>query len=282
MPGPKPASNLRALLIIAIVAVILALGYYGYSVRLPPAERMSAAQVLPEPPPAPAEPQYPVPPPAAVDSPTLPALPALYESDADLLAALALLLEDDSLLALLVREHLIERFVASVDNLPNRRITANILPMRPLSGSLVVQDSEQGMILSAQNSERYRAPVKALTSLDPTALVHLYQRWYPLFQQAYRELGYPDGYFNDRLIEVIDHLLAAPEPDAAIALLAVNGRFQFADPAFESASIGHKALLRLGVASAAEVKAWLGGIKALLVALPGTAQAGRVEAAVIP
>ena len=38
----------------------------------------------------------------------------------------------------------------------------------------------------------------------------LYVRLYPLFQRAYEELGYPGQYFNDRVVEVIDSLLATP------------------------------------------------------------------------
>lgn len=30
--------------------------------------------------------------------------------------------------------------------------------------------------------------------------MQFYVRLYPLFQKAYVELGYPNGYFNDRLI----------------------------------------------------------------------------------
>ena len=50
-----------------------------------------------------------------------------------------------------------------------------------------------------------------MESVDTGRLAALYVRFYPLFQQAYRDLGYPNGYFNDRLVEVIDHLLVTPE-----------------------------------------------------------------------
>ena len=59
--------------------------------------------------------------------------------------------------------------------------------------------------------------VRALESIDSAKLVALYVRFYPLFQQAYAELGYPSRYFNDRLFEVIDHLLATPDVRGPIA-----------------------------------------------------------------
>jgi hypothetical protein len=53
--------------------------------------------------------------------------------------------------------------------------------------------------------ERYAAYVKAAESIDTQRLVGFYVRLYPPFQQAHVEPGYPRGYFNDRLIAVIDH-----------------------------------------------------------------------------
>jgi len=37
--------------------------------------------------------------------------------------------------------------------------------------------------------------------VDAKKLVSVYVHLYPLFQQAYVGLGYPDGYFNDRLVQ---------------------------------------------------------------------------------
>ena len=55
-----------------------------------------------------------------------------------------------------------------------------------------------------------------MQAVDTGRLIAVYVRYYPLFQQAFRDLGYPNGHFNDRVVEVIDDLLAAPEmPKAA-------------------------------------------------------------------
>jgi len=95
-------------------------------------------------------------------------------------------------------------------------------------------------------------------------MVAVYRRFYPLFQQAYVELGYPKGYFNDRLVEVVDHLLAAPEIDGSIALVQPRVLYQFADPELEARSAGHKILLRMGPENAAQVKAKLRAIRSEL------------------
>jgi len=95
-------------------------------------------------------------------------------------------------------------------------------------------------------------------------------RFYPLFQQAYRELGYPDGYFNDRLVVVIDHLLATPDVPQPVALRQPNVMYEYADPALESRSAGQKLLIRSGPANETAIKAKLREIRAALTgqALP--------------
>ena len=89
---------------------------------------------------------------------------------------------------------------------------------------------------------------------------------YPLFQRAYVELGYPKAYFNDRLIAVIDHLLAAPSPaQPPVVAQGKHGTFVFVDPSLEALSVGQKAMVRMGQADEAAVKSKLQDIRALLV-----------------
>jgi len=64
----------------------------------------------------------------------------------------------------------------------------------------------------------------------------VYLRFYPLFQQAYQDLGYPNGYFNDRLVKVIDVLLATPQIAGPIELVRPKVMYAFADPTLESAA----------------------------------------------
>ena len=96
---------------------------------------------------------------------------------------------------------------------------------------------------------------------DTQKLVQTYVRLYPLFQKSYEELGYPKGYFNDRLVEVIDHLLATPDVPAPIALVQPKVLYEFADPALESRSAGQKMLMRMGPVNESRVKAKLRDIR---------------------
>ena len=89
-------------------------------------------------------------------------------------------------------------------------------------------------MLGAANFARYAPWIELVDSLDADATAALYRRLYPQFQAAYENLGNPDSYFNDRVIEVIDHLLSAPEAPATIALVQPNVLYEFADPALEA------------------------------------------------
>ena len=199
------------------------------------------------------------------------ALPALADSDASVVAALAGLAEGTDLPSLLVREQIIARIVASIDALP-RRSQANLLsPLRAPKGAFAVDETDGTTVAGAQNGARYAPYMRVVDAADPQALVAWYVHAYPLFQQAYQELGYPKGYFNDRLVVVIDNLLATPEPAQPSALALSKGYYVYTDPAFESLSAGQKLLLRAGPASEAKIKAKLRAIRSALTGqvLPG-------------
>lgn len=192
-------------------------------------------------------------------------LPALDQSDDDVLAALQRLAGDNELSLLLVRPQIINRIVASIDAMPGRSLGGIMMPARPPKGAFVTGEMDGQTVIGDANAARYAPYMAIVEQVDPQALVAWYVHAYPLFQQAYENLGYPHGYFNDRLIVVIDNLLAAPEPAAPPALLPSKGQYVFADPALEARSAGQRLLLRTGAANEAKIKERLRTIRSLLV-----------------
>jgi Protein of unknown function (DUF3014) len=181
-------------------------------------------------------------------------LPDLFSSDSFVADLLTALLNNPQAMALLVSEHRIARFVAFVDALPTRKIGMNLWPIKPATGSFQVEPDHDVWVISDVNESRYDSAVLAFTQVDVSRVVETYVRLYPLLQQAYRELGYPQGHFNDRLIEVIDHLLAAPEPSAPLHVVLGDKGYEYVDADLEAASAGHKFLLRIGPSHSAAVK----------------------------
>lgn len=192
-------------------------------------------------------------------------LPALDDSDGALGREIAELVGAPAFRQLFMADGLARRFVATVDNLPRRQAPRSKWPVREASGAFVVGGSEEAPVLDTTNFARYDAYVRVAALLDAAAAVAVYRRFYPLFQQAYEDLGYPDRYFNDRLVQAIDDLLAAPEIDPPIPLVRPEVLYEFADPALESRSAGQKALVRMGPANAQRIKAKLRELRALIV-----------------
>ena len=181
-------------------------------------------------------------------------LPALSDSD----AFLRLELVDNfgaQLDVLLSNEAIVEKIVATIDNLPRSHVAERLRPIGRISGAFSVDAEENGVsIQNAANFDRYRVLVDMLVLADPDRVADLYRRYYPLFQEAYVALGYPDAYFNDRVIEVIEHLLETPVPPDSLRLVRPHVLYEFENPDYEALSSGQKLLLRIGTDHAAQTK----------------------------
>lgn len=253
----EESNPLMRMLMLAVAVV--AIGAGAWYVLNRPAPRPAAPPAVVETAPVePAQvtPQYPV---EAISQAMAPQvddpLPELFTSDGYVLDALNALLAHPQLSQWLVSEHLIARFVAFVDAAPGKRVAINLWPARPVSGRFFVQADGAATVIGSANSDRYSDRVQLLTGVDTAAAVALYVRLYPLCQQAYRELGYPQGHFNDRLVAVLDHLVAAPEPTPPVAVrLDDKGNYVYIDEGLEAASAGQKFLMRLGLAQESAVK----------------------------
>ncbi|OOG41733.1 hypothetical protein B0E52_10800 [Rhodanobacter sp. C06] len=206
---------------------------------------------------------------AAVPAPASTApLPALGDSDASVRSALVAL-GGDGLKDLLLPQSVVNHIVATVDALPRHELGSSfILPLSTPRGAFRTGETQGILTTDARNAARYAPYMAIVQHADPQALVAWYVHSYPLFQQAWRELGYPKSYFNDRLIVAIDDMLAAPTPAQPPALQLEKGRYVYVDPALESLSVGQKLMLRLGPANEAELKAKLHTIRDLLTARP--------------
>ena len=190
-------------------------------------------------------------------------LPALAESDSALRTAIAGLVGEGALLEFFHMTGIATRIVATVDNLPRGKVATKILPVRGPGGAFIVDGEAGARVIGAANAGRYAAHLRLAEAVDSRRAAALYVRFYPLLQQAYRDLGYPQGNFNDRLVAVIDHLLATPAIDGPISLVQPGVLYEFADPSLEARSAGQKLLLRMGPANAARYAAHLRLVEAI-------------------
>lgn len=207
--------------------------------------------------------QYPVPEPRK--EPAEPPLPALNESDAAVHSELTALFAAAPIESFLIPKRLIQNFVATVNSLDGQIVPLRLWPLAHVPKLPVITTGADGMTLSADNSKRYAPYIAALKAVNAQAAVKVYLHFYPLFQQAYVELGFPDRYFNDRLISVLGHLLETPEVKGPIKLLRPKVLYEYEDFKLEQLSSGQKLLIRMGPENAAAAKAKLREIRDALV-----------------
>ena len=135
------------------------------------------------------------------------------------------------------------------------------MPVKRTGPKFLAIGEEEDIFLNPKSFHRYTPYVRLAEAVETKKLVTGYTQLYPLFQQAYEDLGYPQGYFNDRLIEAIDNLLAAPDIKGPVKLVRPKVVYQFADPELEARSAGQKILIRMGSDNAGRVKAKLQEIR---------------------
>lgn len=192
-------------------------------------------------------------------------LPPLDQSDADAIGGLTELFGQKSIADFLVPERVIRNIVVTIDNAPRPQMALNQRPIKPTPGEFVTAGPEEAIVLAPENYARYAPFIAVVRAIDAKTLVSLYRGLQPLFQQSYEELGHPNGVFNDRLVEVIDHLLAAPETPAEIPLVQPSVLYRYADERLEKLSSGQKLLIRMGAENAGVIKSKLREIHAELL-----------------
>jgi hypothetical protein len=289
-------SRLVPVLLLALVLAAAAAWYFWPQtpvLSLPPPAPLSqpvqqplvAAAPMPTSEPAPPPINHPV---EVVEAPTpvRKPLPQLGQSDPRMLEEFNTLLGRKKVQQFLLTDSFVRRVVATIDNLGREHAAPSMWPVHPTPGRFTTLRRTEGEIINPDNGQRYSTLIQFIETVDSRQAVQLYAALYPLFQQAYVELGYPKAYFNDRLIAVIDLLLATPvhEQPLLVELVEVKGpiaserpwtRYEFADDDLQSLAAGQKMLLRTGPTNHRRLRAKLLEIRGLLTkaALPRAAAA---------
>lgn len=249
---PRPRRRQRPVAPIAVALLVLALlagGWYFWLARphapaaSPPAETAAAA-----------------PPDANASAPAPALLPPTAEEVVQpngVTGALEQLLGREAVLKFLQTTDFPRRFAATLDNLGREYAPASVWPVQPTPARFLVAADGPSQVIAPENARRYAPFVAFAASVDAAQAVQLYRRLSPLLEQAWRELGFKDRSLHQRMFEVIDLLLATPEPTQApqVTLTEVKGpipssrpwtRYEYADARLERLAAGQKILLRVG------------------------------------
>ncbi len=161
-------------------------------------------------------------------------------------------------------KNIIRKFTAAVDNIANgqspRRQVDFFYPKGPFS---VVKRGDR-LVIDQASYRRYDPLVDVFISLDSKGCVNLFRSLKPLFQEAYRELGYPAADFEATLIRAILELLRTPIVENEIVVERGVFNYYMVDPFLEELSEAQKHLLRMGPDNVAAIQIKLREIALLL------------------
>lgn len=173
-------------------------------------------------------------------------LPALKESDEWFRKRVKDFATHPKLAEWLKINNLIRRITAAVDNIADGiSPRAHLKFLAPAKGFTVVKGPEK-LYLDPQSYRRYDLVADAFASLDAKGAVRIFRELKPLFQEAYRELGYPNQDFQQTLIRAIKELLGTPIVEGDIVVEQAVMTYQMVEEDLENLSDAQKNLLRMG------------------------------------
>ncbi|KKO47381.1 hypothetical protein WG68_01765 [Arsukibacterium ikkense] len=256
-------AGIAAVILVILLALWLLLKPAGVpesSAPVPVAEPVPRLVVAPEPiavpepdseqePVVSAEPELIVPEPAAEPEPE--PLPELEQSDPLLKRELLQLDWPPGLAGLINTEQMVRNLVVTIDNLAQQQLVTNHPVVAPLDRpfqALAEPDGERYQ-LDPAGYQRYEPYLRLLETAEPEKMLKVLQRYQPLFEQAFAELGYPDLSFQQRLQQALQQFLAIEPIMVDTTLLRPSVAYTYADPAVESRSALQKQIIRMGPAN---------------------------------
>lgn len=157
----------------------------------------------------------------------------------------------------LMTDYLIRRFVTTVDLIANGDSPRRPADFIKIEAGFQVREEDGQVFLDPAGYQRYVGIAAAIMSLDAKGCATLYKRLRLPIQQAYREMGYPEGDFDVILEKAIIKLLETPVVQDRIYLKKDVLTYLYVDPELENLSVAQKHLLRMGPDNMAVIQAKL-------------------------
>jgi hypothetical protein len=240
--------------ILAIVAAVLIAGaggfYYLYRTEPTPAPadvRTATEQAV-----APAAPARPLP-----EAGETIDLPPLGETDVIVRELVTRLSAHPTVAAWLTTDQLIRNFTVVVENISNGRTPAGHLGKVRPAGSFQVREDRGGLWIDPRSYRRYDKYADAVAGLDARGAARLYATLRPRIVDGYRDLGHPEGNFDQALERALIELLKTPVVEGDVALASKSVSYEFADPRLQSLSSAQRQFLRMGARNVRMIQAKL-------------------------
>lgn len=234
-----------------VLVVALLGGGAWWMWRTPPATNSSPVAVT-----ATEAPITPPPPPPV-------ALPPLDQMDAFLRPLLQALSNRPELARWLATDDLVRQLAAAIDRASQGDNPASgFRELAPRSGMAVTRRGTRRSIDPA-SYRRFDGLVTTVTSTDASAVVRIYQTIRPRLNQAYQNMGHPDGDVDAAVQQALALLLDTPVAKAPVMLVEGTGaRWAYEDPNLEGLTPTQQQLVRMGPAHTEAVLIWLRALQA--------------------
>ncbi len=192
-------------------------------------------------------------------------LPPLGESDAIVSRVVGVLSSHPRWAQWLVNDALAQRFVGAVAGVAAGVSPTAQVPFLAPEGEFTVRPSGGATTIDPASYRRYDAVTEAFVSFDTEAAVRLYLQLQPLFEEAHRELGFPEGSFGLTMATALDNMLAVQVPASPPSVELDVKTYLFTDPGLEAMAPAEKHMVRLGPDNAELVQLKLRGLRDGLV-----------------
>ena len=141
---------------------------------------------------------------------------------------------------------MIRNFALVIQAIAERRSPASHLKVvRPAAAFSVITEGDN-IYIDPASYRRYDGYADAFAAIDARGAARLYATLKPRINEAYHELGDPEGDFDATLRSSMIELLRTPVVEGRIPLAHRSVQYEFADPALEGLSSAQRQLLRMG------------------------------------
>lgn len=191
-------------------------------------------------------------------------LPPLPQTDAIVRQLVSGLSTHPAAAAWLAGDQLVRGFTVSVHNIAaGGTPSAQLSRLRPVQ-KFAVRGTGSELSIDPRSYARYDGYADAVAALDARGAARLYATLKPRIEDAHRELGNPEGGFDQVMARAIDELLATPVVDGRVALVSRSVSYEFADARLQSLSPAQRQLLRMGPRNVKLIQAKLREIAPLI------------------
>jgi len=149
---------------------------------------------------------------------------------------------------------LVRSLTAAVDNIAQGLSPAAQLPFMAPAGKFSTLGKNGRIILDPSSFHRYDALVNVFVAVPDKVWINWFKKLRPTLEKAFKELGYPEITFSQRLQQAIEQLLQTPLVYKDMELEKKVLSFAFTDINLEDLNPAQKQLLRMGPGNVARIQ----------------------------